>query len=73
MLHSLWIPAIFYSIVIHVLLYVPEKWKEMSSLPKQMLTFQHILNYYEHCVYYVGVLNIILDVKTEYFVCIQIK
>ena len=31
------------------------------------------LNYDEHCVYYAGVLNIMLDVKTEYFVGIQIK
>ena len=72
-MHSLLIPALFYSIVIRVLLYVPEQWKEMPSLPKQMLTCQRILNYYEHGVYYVGVLNIMLDVKNEYFVCIQIK
>ena len=45
----------------------------MSSLPKQMLTCQHILNYDEHGVHHVGVSNIMLDVKTEYFVGIQIK
>ena len=72
-MHSLLIPTLFYSIVINVLVYVPEKWKEMPSLPKQMSTCQHVLNYDEHSVHHVGVSNIILDVKTEYFVGIQIK
>ena len=45
----------------------------MPSLPKQMPTCQHILNYDEHGVYYVGVLNIMLDVKIEYFVGFKIK